>query len=77
MYEREGNAGRLICQVSQETKYSHLQLFLCTARLKGIVFVGHKCPLAHRCTQVCAHSLKMTELLWKMVGILIRKNEEK
>lgn len=41
------------------------------------MLVGHKCPLTNRCTQVCAHSHKMIELLWKMTGILIRKNEEK
>lgn len=26
---------------------------------------------------MCAHSLKMTELLWKRTGILIRQNKEK
>jgi hypothetical protein len=39
--------------------------------------VGHKCPVSHRCTQVCEYSLEMPKVLWKMLGFPKGKNEDK
>lgn len=54
-------------------KISIFSYFSVWVDYRACVLVGHKCPFTHRRSLVCAYSLKVTELPWKMTGILIVK----